>query len=162
MSRWPGNANKERTTFGALSRSELMSRVRSAGNETTEERLASFLRTSGLRGWRRCQNLLGCPDFVWRLKKLAVFVDGCFWHGHACGKNVSPRTNSEHWRTKIDGNRARDRRVTAALRRRGWSVLRIWECQLSRNPGSCIARLRRALAEATGGRFKPLSSKTPT
>ena len=146
MSRWPGNAKNQRTTFGGLSRAQLMSRVRSRGNETTEKRLASLLRRAGLIGWRRHRSLPGRPDFVWPRLRVAVFVDGCFWHGHDCGKNISPKTNSDAWQTKIRGNKARDRRVTRLLRDRGWLVLRIWECRLSRQPTRCIRRIELALA----------------
>jgi len=146
MSRWPGNAKKEHTTFGGLSRAQLMSRVRSKGNESTEMRLASLLRKAGLHGWRRNRPLPGNPDFVWACKKLVLFVDGCFWHGHRCGKNITPKTNAKEWRRKINGNLARDRRVTRLLRHRGWHVLRIWECQLAKRPDVCIIRIRRVLA----------------
>ncbi|HNQ23040.1 MAG TPA: very short patch repair endonuclease [Phycisphaerae bacterium] len=145
MSHWPGNAKTQRTTFGSLSRAQLMSRVRSKGNETTEERLAALLRKTGLRGWRRHQPLPGRPDFVWARNRFVVFVDGCFWHGHDCGRNVTPKTNAKAWRNKIDRNKARDRYVTRFLRRHGWSVLRIWECELARNPERCVDRIRRAL-----------------
>jgi len=143
MSRWPGNAEKERTTFGGLSRGELMSRVRSKGNKTTEMRLAALLRKAELHGWRRNQAVPGNPDFVWHSKRLAVFVDGCFWHGHCCGKNITPKTNAQEWRRKITGNVKRDRRITNLLRRQHWHVIRIWECQLAKNPAACIARIRR-------------------
>jgi DNA mismatch endonuclease (patch repair protein) len=66
------------------------------------------------------------PDIVFTRRRLAVFVDGCFWH--RCPQHAtSPRSNSEYWRTKLDGNVARDRRNDAALRADGWSVLRVWE-----------------------------------
>jgi DNA mismatch endonuclease, patch repair protein len=148
MSRWPGNAQRERTTFGGLSRGQLMSRVRSTGNQTTEKRLASLLRASGLIGWRRHQPLLGRPDFVWRTAKVVVFVDGCFWHGHDCGKNISPKTNAKAWRIKINKNRARDGRVADLLRREGWRVARIWECELAKSPRRCVVRIRRILGYA--------------
>ena len=144
MSKWPGNATKERTTFGGLTRGQLMSRVRSKGNETTEMRLASLLRKAGLHGWRRNQSILGSPDFVWPSKKLVVFVDGCFWHGHRCGKNITPKTNAKEWRRKITGNITRDRRITRLLRRQHWHVVRIWECQLAKNPNTCVNKIRRA------------------
>ena len=144
MSKWPGNATKERTTFGGLSRAQLMSRVRSKRNETTETRLAALLRKTGLRGWRRNRPLVGNPDFVWPSKRLVVFVDGCFWHGHDCGKNITPKTNAKEWRQKINGNLARDHRITRLLRRQGWRVLRIWECQLAKNPEACINKIHRA------------------
>jgi DNA mismatch endonuclease (patch repair protein) len=148
MSRWPGNAQTERTTFGGLSRGQLMSRVRSTGNETTEKRLAALLGIARLTGWRRNQSLPGHPDFAWPKAKVAVFVDGCFWHGHDCGKNVFPKTNPKEWRDKIRKNQARDRRVTNCLRRQSWRVTRIWECELAGYPGRCIARIERMLQYA--------------
>ena len=145
MSRWPGNAQRERTTFGGLSRGQLMSRVRSTGNQTTEERLALLIRRTGLTGWRRHQDLPGKPDFAWAKAKVAVFVDGCFWHGHDCGKNVTPKTNAKSWREKIERNQARDRQITRLLRQQGWAVIRIWECQLTKKPNQCLSRIRKAI-----------------
>lgn len=145
MSRWPGEARKQPTTFGGLSRSELMSRVGSVGNRTTEIRLATLLRTSRLTGWRRHLPLPGRPDFAWPDERIALFVDGCFWHGHACARNLSPKTNSAEWRRKILGNRRRDRRNSRKLRAYGWRVIRIWECQLSKAPQVCVRRIARAL-----------------
>lgn len=142
MTSWPGDARNQRTTFGALSRSELMSRVRSRGNATTETRLAHLLRKARMSGWRRHQRLAGHPDFVWRVSRVVVFVDGCFWHGHDCGRNVTPKTNATAWREKIGRNRDRDRRVTRLLRRQGWTVGRISECQLADNPERCLSRIR--------------------
>lgn len=147
MARWPGDARKQRTTFGGLSRSELMSRVRSRGNETTEVRLAKLLRKAGLKGWQRGYPLIGSPDFVWRDARVAVFVDGCFWHGHGCKRrNVQPKTNAKAWKEKIEGNKKRDRRVNRELRRQGWSVVRIWECRLAEDPDACVRRIRRTLS----------------
>ena len=146
MSRWPGNAEKEHTTFGGLSRGQLMSRVHSKGNETTEKRLASLLRQWGLSGWRRHQPLPGRPDFVWRKPKVAVFVDGCFWHGHDCGRNVTPKTNAKAWHDKISRNKARDRKTTWLLRLGGWGVVRIWECELRKSSDRCLGRIRKVLS----------------
>jgi DNA mismatch endonuclease, patch repair protein len=154
MSQWPGDARRERTTFGGLYRSQLMSRVRSTGNQTTEMHLAALLRKAGLKGWRRHQRLPGRPDFAWAKAKVAVFVDGCFWHGHDCGRNVTPKTNAKAWRDKIERTQARDRRAARLLRKRGWSVVRIWECQLGRLPGRCVSRIRRVLTIRCGE--KPL------
>jgi len=145
VSRWPGDARRERTTFGGLRRGQLMSLVRSTGNRSTEGRLATLLRSAGLVGWRRHQKLPGKPDFIWRAAKVAVFVDGCFWHGHDCGKNVTPKTNAQAWGEKIERNRARDRRVSRALRDRGWTVVRIWECDLAKRPSLCLSRIQRAI-----------------
>jgi DNA mismatch endonuclease (patch repair protein) len=153
VSQWPGNARSQRTTFGRLSRSQLMSRVRSRGNETTEIRFAKLLRKARVYGWRRHQRLTGNPDFVWRKKKLAVFVDGCFWHGHTCGKNITPKTNKKAWRHKIDLNKERDARVTRVLRRKGWHVVRIWECHLAKNPQACLNRVERAIEHSQRAGF---------
>jgi DNA mismatch endonuclease (patch repair protein) len=147
MSRWPGNADAQQTTFGALNRASLMARVRSSGNLTTEKRLASLLRAAGIRGWRRNQRLTGRPDFVWLSARIAVFVDGCFWHGHTCGKNIRPKTNRTAWESKISRNRVRDREVTRALRASGWSVIRIWECTLWRSPSRPLRRIQRTLGQ---------------
>ncbi|MCB9844713.1 MAG: DNA mismatch endonuclease Vsr [Phycisphaeraceae bacterium] len=149
MSRWPGNPNGQPTTFGGLSRAELMSRVRSRGNQTTEARLATMLRRAGISGWRRHLPLPGRPDFAWPTEKVAVFVDGCFWHGHDCGRSVVPKTNTDRWREKIESNRARDRRIARDLRKKGWGVLRVWECQLSKNPDRCVSRIKRALEQSS-------------
>jgi DNA mismatch endonuclease (patch repair protein) len=146
MPRWPRPNEVASTTFGGLSRSELMSRVRSTGNRTTEVRLKTLLRQEGLGGWRRHLSLPGKPDFTWPRLRVALFVDGCFWHGHDCGKNISPKTNPEEWRIKISRNKKRDQRVNRDLRNMGWSVIRIWECQL-RRPKNCITRIKRILGK---------------
>lgn len=163
MSRWPGKAKAEKTTFGGLSRAELMSRVRSKGNLTTERRLAALLRRTGLRGWRTQQPLPGRPDFAWRRAKVAVFVDGCFWHGHNCGKNISPKTNPREWQKKISGNKARDIHISRRLRRQGWAVVRIWECQLAKEPEKCLSRIGRALEKRhpSRARRKGLAGNQP-
>ncbi len=148
MGRWPGEAHKQTTTFGNLTRSQLMKRVRSTGNETTELRAARLLRTNGLKGWRRHLPLPGKPDFAWPKEKIAVFVDGCFWHGHDCGKNITPKTNATKWRKKIEGNKRRDRRVARQLRVKGWSVIRIWECRLRKTPDVCVKRILWKLGQA--------------
>lgn len=151
MSHWPGNPERQRTTFGSLNRRELMSRVRSTGNQTTEKRLASLLRKANLPGWRRHQPLPGRPDFIWPNLKVAVFVDGCFWHGHNCGKNVTPKTNAKAWKDKIERTQARDRQATRKLRRLGWGVIRIWECRLAKSPERCVQRIKFKLEERYRG-----------
>lgn len=128
-------------------RSRIMSAIRGKGNQTTEVRLARLLRMAGIRGWRRHAALPGRPDFVFSGAKVAVFVDGCFWHGcRRCCR--APRKNTEFWVNKIAGNRRRDRRVTAELRARGWVVLRLWEHQLAEHPQTVVRRLVRALSYA--------------
>jgi DNA mismatch endonuclease (patch repair protein) len=122
-----------------------MSRIRSQGNTTTELRLAAFLRKHRLIGWRRRYPLIGRPDFVWPRRKLAVFVDGCFWHGHRCGRNLVPNRNAGAWQMKITNNQARDRRVARKLRASGWDVIRVWECALAKNPSRCVEQIRNRL-----------------
>jgi DNA mismatch endonuclease, patch repair protein len=147
---WNTASSRRTTSFGGLSRSALMSRIRGKGNRTTELRLLNLLREHRVTGWKRHGSILGRPDFIWPKTKIAVFLHGCFWHGHDCGRNLLAKTNSEAWLTKIAVNRQRDRRVTRSLRRAGWSVLVIWECQLSRAPLRCVCRIeRRLLHKAT-------------
>lgn len=148
MSCWPGRSKHAKTTFGGLSRSALMSRVRSKRNATTELRLVSLLRSARLRGWRRDFPLLGRPDFVFPEARLAVFVDGCFWHGHSCGRNLKPKRNVALWQEKILGNQRRDRRNARRLRAAGWHVIRIWECALAKNPRSCVRRIERVVSSS--------------
>lgn len=133
------------TSFGGLNRSELMARCRSKGNASTEGRMVALLRHSKLTGWRRHLSLPGKPDFAWPKRKVALFVDGCFWHGHNCGRNLTPNSNVEYWRVKIERTQTRDRRISRELRKCGWTVLRVWECVLRRSPEQVINRIRRAL-----------------
>src|SRR5262245_11512006 len=119
--------------YSKAKRSALMAAVRSAGNKSTELRLASAFRAFGLRGWRRHCNLYGKPDFAFPALRIAVFVDGCFWHG--CPVHYrTPASNKSFWRQKILTNVARDRAVRRALKKRGWVVLRFWEHELRLGP----------------------------
>src|SRR5208283_2270871 len=102
--------------FSKAKRSEVMSRIRSRGNKDTELALAKLFRRYNITGWRRNQPLFGKPDFVFPKFKLAIFVDGCFWHG--CPKHATkPKNNRAFWYRKLSANKARDRLVNAALRR---------------------------------------------
>jgi DNA mismatch endonuclease (patch repair protein) len=132
--------------FTRKKRSEVMSKIRGRGNLSTEMRMITLMREHGIKGWRRHQCLPGRPDFVFPKERVAVFVDGCFWHG--CPVHyVAPRTAIGFWRKKVEGNRARDRRNSGELRRRGWRVLRIWEHDLKRDRRmNAIKRLRTLLA----------------
>ena len=110
-------------------RSWVMSRIRGKGNEKTEVRLAKLIRKAGIRSWRRHLSIPGRPDFAFKKQKVAVFVDGCFWHG--CPRCFRlPKQNRAFWKAKIEGNRRRDRSVNGRLRRLGWKVIRIRECRL--------------------------------
>ena len=142
--------------FNQKKRSLVMAAIRSDGNKDTELKLAAIFRKSGIRGWLRHQQLPGRPDFLFRRERLAVFVDGCFWHG--CpqhGRN--PQSNRAYWSNKFHKNRMRDRTVTQELRRCGWQVLRLWEHAL-RVPEQVASRCRHALIRATSRRAQ-LSSR---
>lgn len=131
--------------FTKRKRSEVMSRIRGAGNKNTELRLIQVFRANGLTGWRRGSKLPGRPDFTFPQLKTALFVDGCFWHG--CPQHATqPKTNAAFWREKIAANKARDRRVNRMLRERGWAVIRVWEHELRRrDEAKLVRRLLRKL-----------------
>ena len=135
-------------TLTPAERSERMSRVRSRGNRATELRLIALLGAHCIAGWRRGAPLPGKPDFIFRAEKVAVFVDGCFWHG--CPRHGRmPKTRVAFWTVKLARNVRRDRTVSRELRKRGWRMLRVWECALSRGREvGTVKRIARALAEA--------------
>ena len=132
--------------FSKRKRSEIMSRVRSIGNRSTEMAMVSLLCRHRITGWRRRGRVFGSPDFVFPKHRLAVFVDGCFWHG--CARHgTKPTTNISFWHAKLTRNRIRDRLVTRTLKQRGWRVLRIWQHEfLLRNEQGLLRRIQRALA----------------
>ena len=132
--------------FTKAKRSEVMSRIRGHGNKDTELALIRVFRAHRIAGWRRRWPVFGKPDFVFPGLRLAVFVDGCFWHG--CPRHArQPGNNVAFWRKKFAANKTRDRLVTRTLRRRGWRVLRIWEHELARrNEARLLGRIRRAWA----------------
>jgi DNA mismatch endonuclease (patch repair protein) len=130
--------------FTKAKRSDVMSRIRGRGNKDTELALVKLFRDHRITGWRRHQPLFGKPDFIFRKERLAVFVDGCFWHG--CPRcYIRPKSNRKFWDTKIARNRVRDRQVNRELKASGWRVLRIWEHQL-RRPNLVVRRIASALA----------------
>lgn len=123
--------------FTKAKRSKIMSGIRSSGNRDTELAMITFFRRHHITGWRRHQPLFGKPDFVFRAKRVAVFVDGCFWHG--CPKHgTKPKSNAAFWAAKISANRARDRLVSSKLRAYGWTVMRVWEHDLTRSAESTL------------------------
>lgn len=130
--------------FTQEKRSEVMGRIRGKGNKETEVALALLLRRNGIAGWRRHAPIVGKPDFVFRIQRVAIFVDGCFWH--CCPKHSNmPANNRDFWARKLEANRRRDRLVTATLRASGWKVIRIWEHDIRTRPNVCIGRIVRAL-----------------
>ncbi len=138
-----------------------MAAIRSRGNRDTELKLAAILRAARVTGWRRHQPLAGRPDFVFRRDRLAIFVDGCFWHG--CPKHGrNPGSNTWYWAPKLARNKTRDRAVATALRRAGRTVLRFWEHDLQ-NPTAIVSKIKQALARSplsqTEGRAGKVTSK---
>lgn len=128
--------------FDEKKRSEIMSGVRSKNNKSTELRLKRIFEENGFTGWKRNYPVKGKPDFVFLKNKVAVFVDGCFWHGHDC-RNTRPAARAEYWSKKREKNIRRDREVTEMFENRGWTVLRIWECELKKkNEAALVKKLR--------------------
>jgi len=151
-----------------------MSRVLSRGNKATELRLMEWMKEAGISGWRRqvkisikgmsvtkpnpvfsSQKKSKChfkvrPDFIFRRERLAIFVDGCFWHGCPV-HGTQPRQNENFWKEKIARNQKRDRKVTRELRNAGWGVLRVWECALTKtHKTKTISRVSRILSRKRG------------
>lgn len=115
--------------FSRKERSEIMRKVKSKRNKSTELKLIQFFKTYRIKGWRRNYPILGKPDFIFPKLKIAIFADGCFWHGHDC-RNTRPRQNAEYWNKKRERNINRDKDVTKKLTKKGWIVIRIWECEI--------------------------------
>lgn len=136
--------------FSESKRSAIMAAVRSRGNLRTELRLIDIFKRSGITGWRRNYPLFGKPDFVFRPERVAVFVDGCFWHGCEIHATI-PTTNTAFWSHKIGRNIERDLEVSVALRKRGWRVVRLWQHDLGDSKSVC-RKINRAL-----GRQRSLS-----
>jgi DNA mismatch endonuclease (patch repair protein) len=123
-------------------RSRLMSRIR--GKDTNPENVvAAGLQRLSLKAERHASDLPGQPDFVFRASRIAIFVDGDFWHGWRFP--LWAEKLSDWWREKIKATRARDQRNFARLRRSGWVVVRIWEHQVESDAGRCIRRIVQVL-----------------
>lgn len=138
----------ETDQFSPDKRSEVMSAV---GSEDTavEMRLRRALWHSGLR-YRIHEEMAGTkPDIVFRGPNVAVFVDGCFWHG--CPEHyTAPENNAHYWREKLESNRERDRRDNRDLRKAGWTVLRFWECEVNEELERVVEEVRRAVTDCHG------------
>jgi len=106
-----------------------MSRISSKKNKSTEIKLITLFKANGVKGWRRGYSVKGHPDFVFLKQKIAIFVDGCFWHGHDC-RNTRPKDNEEFWQKKRERNIAHDKQINELFQKRGWTVIRVWECEL--------------------------------
>lgn len=130
--------------FSRSKRSQVMARIRARGNRATEIALIEVLRAGKLKGWRRHLPIFGRPDFVFPRLRLAVFVDGCFWH--QCPQHATrPKNNAAFWLRKLEANVRRDRLVTRTLRARGWQVVRIWEHDLIPSRQQRVAKKLQAI-----------------
>jgi DNA mismatch endonuclease, patch repair protein len=132
--------------FSKQKRASIMSANRGRGNRSTERRIRARLAATKTAGWRlNARDVFGKPDFVFDNEKLAVFVDGCFWHGCRQCRSI-PESNRDFWQEKIKGNKRRDTLVTRRLRKDGWTVVRFWEHQVRREPQKCILKIQETLA----------------
>lgn len=110
-------------------RSRLMSGVRQKGTDI-EEFVAKFLFSKGLRYRKNVKGLPGSPDLLFPKYKVAIFVNGCFWHGHDCHYGKLPKSNRKFWESKMDRNRARDAEKIAGLSKLGYKSIVVWACKL--------------------------------
>ena len=122
--------------FSRKKRSWIMSRIRSK-NTSIDRQMREMLSEAGAR-FEMYPDLFGSPDFQVG-KRVLVFCDGDFWHGYRYAEKKRPA--KKYWREKIEGNMRRDRKVSRKLRRDGWSVLRIWEHDIKKNPDKCMRKI---------------------
>lgn len=135
--------------FSKKKRSEIMSHIKSR-RTSIEETVALLLRRSDIKYRRNVNNLPGKPDFVISGKRIALFVHGCFWHGHeGCRRGKLPKSRRKYWKDKIERNQKRDRRAARLLRKMGWHVMTIWQCKL-KNPGRVMKRVKTMIRKNSG------------
>lgn len=141
-------------------RSRVMAAVRSSGNRSTEIAMIRLFRQHRITGWRRHWPLTGKPDFAWPKQQVALFVDGCFWHG--CPEHCRmPEANNAYWVKKVAGNQRRDKKVSRKLRQDGWQVLRIWEHEVKANPVKAAMRIRSLLDKPISAGHKKGAQRLP-
>jgi DNA mismatch endonuclease (patch repair protein) len=135
--------------FSPAERSRLMSLIRRQDTKP-EVLVRQVLRSLGYRFRKNVSSLPGTPDLVLPKQRIAIFVNGCFWHGHSCAKGKPPSQNSRFWISKIESNRKRDRRQARRMRSLGWRVIVLWECQLN-NPAKLRQRMSRVVSGVATG-----------
>lgn len=121
-----------------------MRNIRST-NTTPEKTIMSGLRKQKIYFASHVSSLAGKPDVVFRKKKIAVFIDSDFWHGHP-HRFIKPKSNIKYWKEKIAGNKQRDKKVNKKLRRKGWTIIRLWEYDIKHNPQKAINKIIKSLA----------------
>jgi DNA mismatch endonuclease, patch repair protein len=114
--------------YSAQERSQIMGRVRARGT-APELAVRKVLHAMGFRFRLHRHDLPGRPDIVLPKHRVAIFVHGCFWHGHNCPKGARPSSNKEFWTTKLDRNLERDAESQRAIQTLGWHPIIVWECQ---------------------------------
>ncbi len=134
----------------ASDRSALMSRIRSKHTKP-ELIVRRMLHRMGYRYVLHDRRLPGTPDLAFPARRKVIFVHGCFWHGHDCGRGFKPVTNAEFWRAKIERNQARDREARRELVRLGWESLTVFECALKPGAEACLAQRLTSFLEAMRG-----------
>jgi DNA mismatch endonuclease (patch repair protein) len=131
-----------------------MRAVKGRGNRTTEVKFRFLLVRGKVRGWKLAPaDIPGRPDFFFPQEQVAVFVDGCFWHGcRVCGH--VPSTNRPYWQLKLQRTQQRDARTNSELERAQIAVLRFWEHELKDDPNACLSRLTALLKSRAPRRRK--------
>lgn len=143
-------SEKSTDVFTAEQRSAVMRKV-PGKNSSAEIRLRRLLRRMGVGYRLHRKDLPGSPDVAMAGRRIALFVHGCFWHGHDCKRGArAPKANAAYWTAKIGRNRARDAANTAALEALGWRPVTVWECELKDE-----AALEARLASELAARAKP-------
>ena len=117
--------------FSIQKRSEIMSKIRSKDTKI-EIKVRHWLYHHGIRYRKNCKTIVGKPDIAIKKYKIAIFVNGCFWHGHdECNKSRLPKSNLVFWKGKLETNKERDRANIETLEQMGWNVFVLWECQIN-------------------------------
>lgn len=138
-------------TVSKKKRSQIMKANKPKDNKSTELKLIQLFKQLGLKGWRRNYKIaVAHPDFVFLEKKIAVFADGCFWHGHNC-RNLTPEQNSEYWQKKLENNRIRDKQINERLEGKGWEVIRVWECEIKEQKKATLKLMNSQKTKNSGG-----------
>jgi len=135
--------------WSAEKRSEVMSKILSS-DTLPERRVRKMLTALGYRYRLNVRSLPGKPDIVLRKYNSVIFIHGCFWHLHSkCRDGTVPKTRREYWEAKLLNNKKRDAKNIRELRRQGWRVLRLWECEIEKKPDEAIKKIERLLKAET-------------
>ncbi len=127
-------------------RSEMMRAVKGQGNKSTELKFCAAVENAGMLGWTTHEKMVGNPDLFFSMYNIAVFLDGCFWHGCPnCGH--VPKNNHGYWKKKLERNAERDIKNTLILKEKGYLVIRFWECELNKNINACMMILNEHIEE---------------